>query len=101
MASSVPRIHDTRATAVGRAPLSAASVGLSTTARMAVPVRLPNSRTRRPTAMADRERRSGSTLSHVIVAPPIVTVRWPNRNDEVVGLGGLEQRTGRRRCTAR
>ena len=40
IASSVPRTHETLATVLGLAPLRAASVGLSTTARMAVPIRL-------------------------------------------------------------
>ena len=62
-ASAPPSAHEKAARRSGRPPLSWSSAGLSTTARMATPVRVLVNRRRMPTAMSTAQPRAMASWS--------------------------------------
>ena len=77
-ASTDPRIQLYRAIEIGGAPFNAARVGLSTTARMATPVRLTNRRLRSTSATTTAST-IAATLSRVRRASQMLMVCDPTR----------------------
>ena len=89
-ASAPPRAHEKAASRSGRPPLSCRSAGLSTTARIATPVRVLVNKRRMPTAMSTPQPRAIASWSVTKTPRNLNFAVLPKNNWSVRGTPGFQ-----------